>query len=78
MPGKPFRLRDEFLSRVELACQLNRTVRCLQRWERNHLGPNVTHIGKSSYYSAKAVRAWLADQEKKQAPEVVPALHDAG
>jgi hypothetical protein len=46
MPGKR-RILDDYLSRPQLAYELNKTIRSLQRWEREHLGPAVTQFGNS-------------------------------
>ena len=58
-----------YLSRSELAAELNRTVRTLERWELHRIGPACTHIGKSPYYRVDAVRAWLLSQEREQVRE---------
>ena len=67
LPSKR-RVLAEYLSRPQLAYELNKTIRSLQRWEQEHRGPSVPYVGNSPYYSAETVRAWLADQERRHAP----------
>jgi hypothetical protein len=67
MPGKS-RILADYITRPQLALELNKTVLSLQRWERKHFGPHVTRVGDTPYYRIETVRAWLADQEKRGWP----------
>jgi hypothetical protein len=58
-----------YLTRPQLAAELNRTIRTLERWEWHRTGPAVTHIGKSPLYRIETVRAWLASLEREQVRE---------
>lgn len=53
-----------FLTREELARQIGRTTRTLERWESARTGPPITRIGKTPLYNFESVRAWLAAQEQ--------------
>ena len=56
---------SEYLSRDELALQLDRTPRTLERWESLRIGPPITRIGKTPYYKKESVLAWLESRERK-------------
>jgi hypothetical protein len=66
---KPSGLLAGYLTRPQLAAELNRTIRTLERWEWERTGPAVTHIGKSPLYKIESVRAWLASLERPQVRE---------
>ena len=56
---------SDYLSREELAVQLNKNTRTIARWEVMRTGPAVTYIGKTPYYRKTTVIDWLASQEQK-------------
>jgi len=56
---------SDYLTRDELATQLNRTVRTLERWESSRVGPPITRMGKTPLYRKESVIDWLASQEQK-------------
>lgn len=56
---------SDYLSRDDLARQLNRTIRTLERWESLRIGPPITRIGKTPMYHVESVREWLRNQEQK-------------
>lgn len=64
MSNTPAVLSD-YLTREELATQLGRCVRTLERWESLRIGPPITRIGKTPMYKVESVRAWLQSQERK-------------
>lgn len=74
----PKPLLDDFLSRDQLAKELGKSRCSVTRWERLGVGPPIVRIGGTPLYRRSTVEAWLADQEKKQAPKGAPALRDAG
>jgi len=63
MPNRGFLVG--YLSEAETAKQLNRTVRTLQIWRRRGEGPAYTKLGRSVFYSAGALQAWLAASERR-------------
>ena len=56
---------SDYLSRPELAVDVDRSIRTLERWESKRIGPPVTRIGKTPYYRKDAVRDWLLNQERR-------------
>jgi len=61
---------EGFISESDLARQLNRSVRTLQRLAARQSGPPRIKIGRLVFYRIESVRAWLAQQEKKPAADV--------
>ena len=61
---------EGFISESDLARQLNRSVRTLQRLAARQSGPPRIKIGRLVFYRIDSVRAWLAQQEKKPAADV--------
>lgn len=59
---EPTTILDGYLTRPELARQIGRTVRTLERWEASRTGPPITRIGKTPFYNFDAARDWLAAQ----------------
>jgi hypothetical protein len=55
----------EYLTRDELAKQLGKAVRTLERWEAARIGPPITRIGKTPMYRITAVAGWLKSLESK-------------
>jgi hypothetical protein len=66
---KPPGLLSGYLTRPQLATELNRTIRTLERWEWERIGPAVTRVGKTPMYRIEAVRAWLTGLEREQVRE---------
>ena len=54
---------DEYVSREELARQLGKSVRTLDRWETMRTGPPRTKIGRSVLYRKEALSEWLREHE---------------
>jgi hypothetical protein len=57
-------LPDAYISRADIARQLNRNERTLERWTSHGTGPAITRIGKSPHYRKDIVHAWLLAQVK--------------
>jgi hypothetical protein len=53
-----------YLTKAELARQLDRNERTLELWARQQIGPPITRIGKEPYYFVDSVRAWLRAKEE--------------
>jgi hypothetical protein len=55
----------EFLTREELASELRRSPRTLDRWEVLGMGPPRTLVGRKVLYRRGSVQKWLAEQENR-------------
>lgn len=56
-------LLSDFLTREELANELQQNPRTLDRWNAAGTGPPRTKIGRKVFYRRSTVRQWLAKQE---------------
>lgn len=54
---------SEFLTPEELAAELRRNKRTLDRWEVLGTGPPRTHVGRKVLYRRGSVQKWLVAQE---------------
>jgi hypothetical protein len=54
-----------YIRESDLAQQLNRSVRTLQRVAARRLGPLRIKVGRLVFYRIDSVRTWLAQQERK-------------
>lgn len=64
----------QFLTREELATELQRNPRTLDRWEMLRTGPPRTLIGRTVLYRRSSVQKWLAEQEHgADAPDEAPS-----
>lgn len=55
---------EGYIREADLAKQLNRSVRTLQRLAARRLGPPRIKISRSVFYKVESVRAWLEQQEE--------------
>lgn len=60
---KPRTLLVGWISRLDLALELDLSVDTLRRWEAQRTGPACVRAGRKVYYRLSAVEAWLEDQE---------------
>jgi hypothetical protein len=56
-------LLSEFLTKKELAAELQRNERTLDRWDALGTGPPRTRIGRKVLYRRTSAKKWLAAQE---------------
>jgi len=63
-------LLSEFLTKRELAAELQRNERTLDRWDALGTGPPRTRVGRKVLYRRTSVQKWLAAQEQPPAVEV--------
>jgi predicted DNA-binding transcriptional regulator AlpA len=56
---------SEFVSVEDLATELGKNRRTLDRWYRLGTGPPRIHLGREIFYRRDAVRQWLAEQEQQ-------------
>lgn len=54
---------SEFLTKEELAAELRRNPRTLDRWDALGVGPPRTLVGREVYYRRASVARWLVAQE---------------
>jgi len=54
---------SEFLTKEELASELGRNQRTLDRWDVLGLGPPRTRVGRQVLYRRTSVQKWLAALE---------------
>lgn len=66
-------LAGEYLTRAELAAELDNSERTIIRWDNAGVGPPRTVLGRRVLYRREGVLQWLRDREVKQvrAPEGV-------
>jgi len=57
-------LLSEFLTKEELAAELRRNVRTLDRWHALGIGPPRTRIGRTVPYRRASLQNWLVAQEQ--------------
>jgi len=57
---------EGYVTKSELAQQLRKSTRTLDRLERQRVGPPRTKIGRSILYRLDSVREWLEAQEQRR------------
>ena len=57
-------LLSEFLTKRELAAELQRNERTLDRWDALGTGPPRTRVGRKVLYRRTSAQKWLAAQEQ--------------
>jgi hypothetical protein len=55
---------SEFLTRDQLAAELQRNARTLDRWDALGIGPPRTRVGRQVLYRRASVQRWLLAQER--------------
>ena len=58
---------ENYVSRREFAKQLGKNERTVIRWEIQRRAPKKTKIGRSVYYSKRAIEIFLAEREESAA-----------
>ena len=57
---------DEYITREDLARQLGKSTRTLDRWAVERTGrPPRTRVGRSIFYSKSELAAWLEQQTER-------------
>ena len=59
---------SEFLTKEELATELRRSPRTLDRWAVLGVGPPRTLVGREIFYRRTSVQEWLVAQERREDP----------
>jgi hypothetical protein len=57
---------EGFVPRPELARQVKKSERTLERLESKGEGPPVTYIGRTPYYNVERAREWLQTRERSR------------
>ena len=57
---------SEFLTKEELAAELRRNPRTLDRWDVLGMGPPRTHVGRKVLYRRASVQKWLVAQDAQE------------
>src|SRR5215470_16390625 len=63
VPAQP--ILKAFFSKEELAAELRRNPRTLDRWDALGMGPPRTHVGRKVLYRRASVQKWLVAQERQ-------------
>jgi hypothetical protein len=61
--GTEHSILSEYLTKAELAAQLHRSIRSVDRWALSGDGPPCIRIGRRSLYRRAAVVEWLRGLE---------------
>jgi len=56
----------DLLTEAQLADELGRSVRTIQRWRAQRVGPPFIRLGREIRYRPDAVRDWLLANEQAQ------------
>ena len=62
--SSPEPILAEFLTKEELAAELRRNPRTLDRWDLLGMGPPRTFMGRKILYRRASIQKWLAAQER--------------
>ena len=62
--GHSEHILSDFLTREQLAAELQRNARTLDRWEALGIGPPRTRVGRRVLYRRASVQRWLLAQER--------------
>jgi len=57
---------ENYITREQLAKELNVHERTILRWEIRRIGPPRTQVGRLILYSRDSIRAWLASREQRR------------
>jgi hypothetical protein len=57
---------DGYVTRENLAAQLGKSMRTIDRWEQHRAGPPRVLVGKTIFYRVESVRDWLLSCEQRR------------
>ena len=55
---------DGFITREQLAVELGKSTRTIDRWEVRRIGPPRVIVGRTILYRVESVRSWLQSCER--------------
>ena len=58
---------DGFITREQLAAELGKSPRTIDRWEVRRIGPPRVIVGRTILYRVESVREWLRSCERRKA-----------
>ena len=58
---------DGFITREQLAAELGKSPRTIDRWEVRRIGPPRVIVGRTILYRVESVREWLQSCERRKA-----------
>jgi hypothetical protein len=58
------RILDGFITREQLAAELGKSPRTIDRWEVRRIGPPRVIVGRTILYRVESVRLWLQSCER--------------
>ena len=64
--SKPEAILSDFFTKKQLATELGREVRTLDRWDTLGMGPPRTRVGRKVLYRRTSILKWLEAQERHQ------------
>jgi hypothetical protein len=59
-------LLEGFITRENLATELGKSLRTLDRWETHRMGPPRVVVGRTILYRVDSVRSWLESCERRK------------
>jgi len=62
--GSQPHILEGFLTREQLAAELGKSLRTIDRWEVRRIGPPRVIVGRTIWYRAESVRSWLESCER--------------
>ena len=57
-------LLDEYMTEAELAGELDKSLRTIQRWKRVQHGPRRAILGRTTIYHRRDAKEWLEAQRE--------------
>lgn len=58
-------LLDDWMTREQLALELDVSIDTLKRWQAQRIGPPSVKMGRRTLYRRGAVRDWMVDRETR-------------
>jgi hypothetical protein len=65
-------LLDDYFTEEQLAVEVRKKQRTVQRWRRARVGPPVTFLGKTPLYHKHSAREWLRSREQRPVRTLAP------
>ena len=75
MSSVPPTILSDYLTLPELAAELNKSPRTIDRWLRERTGPPSIKVGCTTLFPREGVIRWLQDKEAQRADAARPVRH---